>query len=337
MRSFRKLCVVLVLACAASVAQAATIKIATIAPEGSGWMREMRAGAEAIKTRTAGRVELKFYPGGVMGNDQAVLRKIKLGQLQGGAFTGAEMSLVYRDAQIYSLPFLFRNLDEVAAVRAKVDPMLRDGYKANGFVALGMTGGGFAYLMSTKAIKARDDLKSSKVWVPQSDKIAQITFAAGGVSPIALPLSDVYTALQTGMVETVGNTMSGTIAFQWHTRLKHLVDVPVTYVMGILTVDLKSYEKLSAEDQQILAEEVGKAFDKIDASTRLDNERARETLVKQGMEVFKPAADELHYWEQIGEDARKTMLDDKAFTPAIYDAIRTTLDAYRAEHGGAAQ
>lgn len=330
---FRTAVVGMVLFAFAGLAGAAQIKIATIAPEGSGWMREMRAGAEKIKARTDGRVELKFYPGGVMGNDQAVLRKIKLGQLQGGAFTGAEMSLVYRDAQIYSLPFLFRDLDEVAAVRAKVDPMLRQGYEQNGFVALGMTGGGFAYLMSTKEIKSRDDLKATKVWVPQSDKIAQITFEAGGVSPIALPLSDVYTALQTGMIETVGNTMSGAIAFQWHTRVKHLVDVPVTYVMGILAVEKKAFDKLTPDDRTIVSEEVDRAFNAIDAATRTDNEKARETLVKQGMAVFKPSADELKYWEQIGEDARKKMLDDGAFTPAIYDAIRTTLDARRA--GGA--
>ena len=106
----------------AAPAQAAQVlKIATIAPEGSGWMREMRACAAALKERTEGRVELKFYPGGVMGNDVAVLRKMKLGQLHGGAFAGAELSGVYTDAQIYSLPFLFRDQAEVDYVRSKVD------------------------------------------------------------------------------------------------------------------------------------------------------------------------------------------------------------------------
>ena len=72
-------------------------------------MKQMRIAAAGVKDRTAGRVELKFYPAGVMGNDAAVLRKIKLGQLQGGAFTGAEASLVYKDAPIYSVPFLVRD------------------------------------------------------------------------------------------------------------------------------------------------------------------------------------------------------------------------------------
>ncbi len=68
---------------------AKTLKIATLAPAGTTWMKEMKAGAKLIKQRTEGRVKLKFYPGGVMGNDKSVHRKIKIGQLHGGALLRA--------------------------------------------------------------------------------------------------------------------------------------------------------------------------------------------------------------------------------------------------------
>src|SRR5690349_9200828 len=93
-----------VLTTLASFAQADTIKIATVAPDGTAWMKELRASADVVKQRTEGRVEVKFYPGGVMGDPATVLRKIKIGQLQGGAFTGGEISGVVPDAQLYSLP-----------------------------------------------------------------------------------------------------------------------------------------------------------------------------------------------------------------------------------------
>ena len=124
-----------------TVAAADTLKIATVAPDGTAWMREMRAGADAVKQRTEGRVELKYYPGGVMGDPDTVLRKIKIGQLQGGAFTGGEISGVAPDAQLYSLPFLFRDQAEVDAVRAKLDDRVRANFEAGGFVALGLSGG----------------------------------------------------------------------------------------------------------------------------------------------------------------------------------------------------
>src|SRR6478736_489834 len=129
--------------------QAATvIKIATIAPDGTAWMREMRASADAVKKRTEDRVEIKFYPGGVMGDEPTVLRKIKIGQLQGGAFTGGELSQVDKDTQIYSLPFVFKTQDEVDKARAQLDPLLKQKLEKDGFEILGISGGGFAYLVS---------------------------------------------------------------------------------------------------------------------------------------------------------------------------------------------
>ena len=88
----------LLLALLSAPAAAQAIKIATLAPDGSAWMRELRVAAAEVKAGTDGRVDVKFYPGGVMGNDAVVLRKMRLGQLQGGVLTSSELSLVYPDA-----------------------------------------------------------------------------------------------------------------------------------------------------------------------------------------------------------------------------------------------
>ncbi len=91
----------------AAPAQAVVLKVATLTPDGSSWMRKMRAGAEEVAQATDQRVRFKFYPGGVMGNDRAVLRKIRAGQLHGGAFSGGTLTGYYSDIQIYSLPLTF--------------------------------------------------------------------------------------------------------------------------------------------------------------------------------------------------------------------------------------
>ncbi|MDH5500703.1 MAG: TRAP transporter substrate-binding protein DctP, partial [Gammaproteobacteria bacterium] len=96
------------------VTQAQTqIKIATLAPENTQLMKELRAGAEEIKTKTAGRVVLKFYAGGVQGTESKVLRKIQIGQLHGGTFSPADFQKQYADLNIYGLPFVFQSTDEV--------------------------------------------------------------------------------------------------------------------------------------------------------------------------------------------------------------------------------
>lgn len=315
---------------------AQVLKIATIAPEGSGWMREMRASAATLKERTEGRVELKFYPGGVMGNDVAVLRKMKLGQLHGGAFAGAELSGVYVDAQIYSLPFLFRDQAEVDYVRGKVDADYRAGFEQSGLVALGFAGAGFAYLMGTRPLRSRDELLATKVWAPQADVYAQVTFQAGGIQPIVLPITDVYPSLTTGLIETVGNTPSGTIAFQWHTRIKHLVDFPLTYVMGILAVDKKAFDRLAPADQAIAREVLDAGMSRLDAATRKDNEGAFAALQKQGIAFFRPDAQERQFWISIGEQGREKLAAQQAFSPGLYAKIQAALAEYRAAHPAAA-
>src|SRR4051812_46553226 len=304
MRVLKQFSIALALSLAAveGAAAATTIKIATVAPDGTAWMKEMRATGDAIKKATDGRVELKLYPGGVMGDNATVQRKIKIGQLQGSAFTGGEASVITKDAEIYTVPFLFRSQDEADKVRAKVDPLLKDAVRKSGFELLGLSGGGFAYLMSTKDIKTRDDLKNAKVWVPQGDEIAELTFKTAGVTPVPLPLSDVYTSLQTGLIDTAANTDAGAIAFQWHTKIKHVVDMPIIYVVGEVLVDKKTFDALGAADQKIVTDEFSAGFARLEKLNRSDNTSARDALKSQGITFFTPDAAEQKRWEGVGAE-----------------------------------
>ncbi|MGH8091111.1 MAG: TRAP transporter substrate-binding protein DctP [Rudaea sp.] len=316
---------------AGSAQAATTIKIATVAPDGTAWMREMRAGAEAVKKDTDGRVQIKYYPGGVMGDEPTVLRKIRIGQLQGGAFTGGELSQIVKDAQIYSLPFLFKNLDEVDKVRAQLDPLLKQEFDKAGFDVVGISGGGFAYLMSVKDIKTKDDLKAAKVWVPQGDRVAEAGFKAGGVTPISLPLADVYTSLQTGLIDTVANTPAGAIAFQWHTKVRHMVDLPITYVVGMLVIDKKVFGTLSPADQKALNDDLAAAFARLEKINRDDNAQAKLALQKQGVEIFTPNAAETASWDVVGAQARKQLQAAGEITPEMAAALDKALAAARSK------
>jgi TRAP-type C4-dicarboxylate transport system substrate-binding protein len=318
-------------ACAAS---AATIKIATVAPDGTAWMKEMRAAGEAIKTKTEGRVEMKFYPGGVMGDDATVLRKMKIGQLQGGAFTGGEASILTKDAQIYSLPFMFRSQEEIDKVRARLDPLLKQQFAKDGYELLGVSGGGFAYRMCTRAIRSRDDLKAAKVWVPQGDKVAELAFKAAGVTPIPLPLSDVYTSLQTGLIDSAANTTSGALAFQWHTKIKHIVDLPLSYVVGEVVVEKKAFDALGAEDQKVVEAEFGAGFARLEAINRSDNTAAREALKQQGITFDVPTEADSKTWQAVGDDVFKQLSGEGALTPEMLKALTSALAEAR---GGAAK
>ncbi len=329
MRFSVKLALGLVLCLVGGLAAAATLKIATVAPDGTAWMREMRAAGDAIKQKTNARVELKFYPGGVMGDDATVLRKIRIGQLQGGAFTGGEASAISRDAQVYSLPFLFRSDAEIERVRQRLDPLLKQEFAKAGFELLGISGGGFAYLLSTRDIRTNEDLKGAKVWVPQGDAIAELAFKTGGISPIPLPLADVYTSLQTGLIDTGANTPAGAIAFQWHTRMKYMIDLPLSYVMGLLVVDKKPFDKLDVADARVVEQEFAAAFARLEQINRDDNLAARTALEKQGIQVIEPDAAQRERFEAIGRDVFRQLIARDALSAPMLQALQDTLAAAR--------
>lgn len=315
-------------------AETTTLKIATLAPDGTTWMREMRAGADEIEKRTEGRVKFKFFPGGIMGNDASVLRKIRVGQLHGGAFASPSLSTIFPDAQIYSLPLLFRNYGEVDYVRQKMDDTLRKGMEDAGLMPIGLTEGGFAYLLSQRKIASQDDLRKSKVWVPEGDMVNTAAFQSAGVTPVPLPFADVYTGLQTGLLDTVATLPTASIAFQWHTKVKTMTDFPVTYVLGVLAINKKSFDELGPEDQKIVRSVMDAAFLRLNKLNRTDNEGAREALRKQGIEFITLSAEEQKRWQQFANDAIDQLKDKGVYTPSLLEELRGYLMAYRASAAG---
>lgn len=301
------------------------IKIATLAPEGSAWMRELRTAASEIQTAAQGRVQIKYYPGGVMGSDTVVLRKMRLGQLQGGVLTSSETAAVYPDSAIYSLPFLFDGWSQADQTRSKVDPLLVKGFEAKGLKMLAVSNVGFAYLMSTKPLKSRADITGSKLWIPQNDEIAERTFKLGGVSPILLPLGDVFTSLQTGLVDTVANTPSGAVALQWHGKLRTQLDLPLSFVVGYVLVDMKPWQKLSPTDQAIVLKAFKSAGQRVDANIKRDDAAALAAMKKQGLVVSRLDAAETARWKQIGAQVTRSMEADKRVTPEMLAAVRKAI------------
>ncbi len=127
----------------------------------------------------------------------------------------------------------------------------------------------------------------------------------------------------------MANTPVGAIAFQWHTKLKHMVDLPLTYVIGILVIDKKILDGLSAEDQKAVNEELAAAFGRIEKATRDDNTQARAALQKQGVVIFVPNADESRSWDVVGETARKELITAGEITPEMSSALNKALTSAR--------
>jgi TRAP-type C4-dicarboxylate transport system substrate-binding protein len=208
-------------------AQAQQLKIATLAPDGSSWMNALNAAADAVEAETEGRVSIRYYPGGVMGDANAIFRRMRLGQLNGGAFTLGDLGSISGAVNLYSLPFVFNDVEEIQALRATYDPLILDALEEGGLVIPGIALGGFAYLFGREPFPEPEALNTDwRVWVQPDDLLSRETLQRLGVSPVPLPLAEVYTALQTGALNTFASTTSGTIILQWHTRARYMLDLP---------------------------------------------------------------------------------------------------------------
>jgi TRAP-type C4-dicarboxylate transport system substrate-binding protein len=295
------------------------LKIATIAPEGSTWHRIMEELNADLKETTQGRVSFKIYPGGVAGDEKAVISKIRIGQLDGGAFTGFGMGEILPEERVMDLPFLFADGQEFNRVRAGLTPYFEKEFSEKGFVLVGWMDLGEVYLYGVKPIDNLKQLKLTKIWVWEGDTLAQVCWQELGVSPVSLSVVDVMMGLQTGMVDTVYNTALGAISFQWYVRTKYRVSTPMTYVSATLLIRKNVFEKLSDQDQQTLIQVSRARFEELNQLIRKQNAESIAVMNERGVQnvvwpeedinELKKGADNV-YQKLIGKQYSKELFDE---------------------------
>jgi TRAP-type C4-dicarboxylate transport system substrate-binding protein len=185
--------------------------------------------------------------------------------------------------------------------------------------------------MSAKPTRTFEDLKGRKAWMMQDDPVSLAIVEAAGLSPVPLPISDVLTGLQTGLIDTVAVPPVGAIALQWFTKAKYLTDLPITYVCGTTVVSAKAFDRMSAGDQEIVREVMGRANTTLDTTSRSDNEEAREALADQGVEFVDPTMETRAKWDEIAAAATKKLVAQRDYDPATMAMVESLVKTYRAQ------
>lgn len=329
MTPIRMLIAGIILAVTTMMAQAEELKISTQYPDGNAVLNELRRAGAAIKTQTDGRVDIRYYPGGVMGDDQAVQRKIRIGQLQGAFVQSGALASAFRDSQVLNAPLLFRDYDEVDAVREELDSDIEQGFDEGGWKTFGLIEAGFAYGMSQQPISSMDTLKAQKLWLPANDPFSEQIARAFGINPIVLNIGDVLTALQTGAIDAIVAPPVGAITLQWYSRVDYLTDAPFMYTYGVLALSERAYSRLSTEDQAIVEAEFRKASETIDQQTRVDNLRSFAALETLGIDIVEPSSADRAALEAESEAATRLLIERDQFSADIYQKVSDILTRHR--------
>ena len=307
---------------------AVVIKIATLTPDGTTIMKNMRSAAKEVLKRTDGRVKIKMYPGGVMGNESSILRKMRINQLHGAIISSGSLNRAYKDTSIYGMPFLFNSHKEVLYTRNKMDKLIIKGLEKAGLISFGIIESGFAYILSNTPVKSPSELRKQKFWIPDnaSTRNAVKVF---NLQPIPLPFGDVLAGLQTHLVDTIAISPIAAIALQWHTQVKYLTDMPLLYGWGTLVINKKTMKKIKPSDKKIVHEVMSATFKKIDLQNQKDNIAALAALKNQGIQFIQPNTKQLNEWRALAQEGNAKLVSKGFNSKKMYNLIKKHISDYQ--------
>jgi len=259
-----------------------------------------------------------------------VVRKIRLGQLQAGGFTGVGLGEIAPEARLLDTPFLFKNAKEIDHVYKALDADFRKIFESRGYVLLGWAEVGNVNIFSNIPVMKPQDLRNVKMWLWEGDPIAEAMFEALKVKPIPLSVMDVMTSLQTGMLNGVYGSPLSVIALQWFSRMKYVLSLPITNASGAAVMSKKTFDLLAKEDQKIIMELGGKHFRELTLQSRKDNEQSIAILKAKKLVFTEPAGPAvIAEFERAGQEARLS-LTGKLYPKELLEKVESALKTFRA-------
>jgi TRAP-type transport system periplasmic protein len=269
-------------------AAAVTLRIGTLAPQASRWHKAFESTAREVKRETDGAVDIKIYAGGTMGDEAAMVRKMRIGQLDGAAVTSVGLGDINKQLLMLQLPLLFKSYKQLDYVRSKMSGKFEQLLSDEGF-RLGSWGDvGFIYLFSNTPIKQPSDIKGTKMWVWDSDPVSKKVMEVVGVNAVPLGVPDVLPSLQTGVIDAFTNSPYAAIALQWYTKARYVTDLRLSMGVGASVITEKSWNKIPDDARAVLDKVTAATHKKLLKSIRSDNDKAVKALLDKGLKVIGP-------------------------------------------------
>ncbi len=268
-----------------AAAENVEVRLATLAPEGSSWMKVLGKGAAEIDTKTEGRVKVKYYAGGVQGDERDAVRKMNLGQLDGVAVTSVGLAMIEESIRVLELPRMFQSIEELDYVADKMWPYFEKKFADKGY-KLGDRGDvGWIYFMSKEQVSSVAELKQQKVWMWSDDGMVRAMYKALGVSGVPLGVPEVESSLTTGRINACYGSPLAAVALQWNSKIKYMTEMPMSFAIGATVLKKDVYSKVKAEDVELISKITRGMSKALRKQIRKDNIAAQKTMVRKGVKV----------------------------------------------------
>jgi TRAP-type C4-dicarboxylate transport system substrate-binding protein len=306
------------------------IKMGTLAPEGSTWMNMWKGVSKWVEEKTKGDIKFVTYPGGVMGDEPDMVRKLKLDQLQMGGFTVNGIYMIAPEMLVLELPFLFRDYGEVNYVRKKLFDRFNEFFLKRGFVLIAWIDQGLIRMYTKERVENLEQLRKQKMWVWAGEPVAIQTFKAWGVNPIPSSVPEALSSLQTGLVNAIYTSPLACVALQWYTQIKYIIDLDIRYEPAVVVENKSTYDKTPKEYQKYVREAMEIFLDDFLREIQQSNVKSLVGMYEQGIKPVKWSEDEVKKLEEL---SRKVWYDlaDKLYPRELLEEVIKTIEEYRRE------
>ena len=296
-----------------------TFRIASLAPAGSSWMKILNAWNKTLKEKTDGKLKMRFYPGGSQGDERDFVRKMRVGQLDGGVVTTTGMNMLVPATVILALPGLLETYDKLDRARIKMGPEFAAMFAKEGIKLVGWADAGKTRLFSVKPIKSPSELKAMRPWVWKDDPIFVEFYQVIGASAVRLGVPEVYPALQTRMVDVVSSSALTAVALQWYTRVKYMTAHNTAIIAGGTMMRKDEYDQLPDDLRAVFDSTAARAHEILNKTIRKDDAKAYEVVVKKGIEPVD-AGDARAEWDAAHKKVRDN-LTGRVYPKSLIDAV----------------
>lgn len=278
---------ILCLACPeAAPAREVLIKLGTIAPEGSVWYRMLQRIGQEWGKITGGEVKVRIYPGGVLGDEPDLVRKVNIGQLQAVGLSGGGMYVVDQSVMALQIPLMIQSYEELDFMMARLAPKLEQIYARRGFIVLNWTDGGWVHFFTKRPVYTPDDLRKVKLFQWAGDRETMELFKAGGFQPVPLQATDMVSALQTGLIEAFDVPPLVALVNQWFGLAGNMLDLKWAPLVGATMVSKRVWSKIPEAHREDMRKAAQGAALELQGKIREMSMEAVVEMEKRGLKVI---------------------------------------------------
>ena len=307
------------------------LRVASMAPEGTAWARELKAYGRDVEGLTGGDLRVKLYLGGIAGDEAAVPGRIHKGQLDG------EMAAVTCEAMAPSLrvlrvPGMIRRREEAIYIIDRLRPMVDAEFRKSGFVLLGVTWFGSDILFTRTPVRSMEELRKQRLWIWNLDLVWQSAMTKIGLQVVPMPVAEAGRAYDEGRIDGVLALPSAALVYQWSTRSRYFTDLPIAAMAGCNFVSTTAFESLPTASQAALRQAAAKlSFRFSEANGALEDALLGRLFEKQGVKA-QPASESFRtIFFDAAKEARDRLPND-VVPAALITQVMGWLSDYRASH-----